>query len=294
MANWDAWFPLYVGEFVVGTRHLPAAAVGCYINIICHYWVYGAPPDDEVELARIAGADSLEQWRAVALKLRPLFSVKGGRWKHKRIAIELENAQKRYAKAAKNGSLGGLKKARNIKDLARVTSFSLGSKSKGLPSTNNNNNKETLTACESLESGPSAPLPTLLSAGRSSPPRGADAQLIPEIPKHVLCPHAEILALWAEVLPELPRHDPHQWHETRRAHLQARWRETAVLKGWKSPGEGLAYLRALFAFIGTSKFLTGKVPARGDAVPFMAELEWVAKRANWAKIVEGKYHQEIA
>ena len=256
MAAWDAWFPFYVGDYLAATQRLTAQEHGTYVLLILDGWMNGPPPDDPATLAKIARATP-EEWAKLDPAMRPFFKIRRGRWIHTRIEVERKRAQNRYESAAKNGSLGGLKKQLNHK-LASDPTFSLVAK-------------------------------------RYRPPEGADVpERAPEIPKHVPCPHAEILALWAEVLPELPRHDPHQWHETRRAHLQARWRETAVLKGWKSPGEGLAYLRALFAFIGTSKFLTGKVPARGDAVPFMAELEWVAKRANWAKIIEGKYHQEVA
>lgn len=257
MAAWDAWFPFYVGDYLAATQRLTAEEHGTYVLLILDSWTNGPPPDDPATLAKIARA-TLEGWVKLDPILRPFFKIRRGHWVHTRIEVERKRAQVRYEKAAGNGRAGGLKRA------ARA-------------------------AAANRQSPPERAVPE-----RAVPERADVPERAPEIPKHVPCPHAEILALWAEVLPELPRHDPHQWHETRRAHLQARWRETAVLKGWKSPGEGLAYLRALFAFIGTSKFLTGKVPARGDAVPFMAELEWVAKRANWAKIVEGKYHQEVA
>jgi hypothetical protein len=98
-----------------------------------------------------------------------------------------------------------------------------------------------------------------------------------------------VLALWAEVLPTLPQHLPDQWKGTRADHLRARWRETAVLKGWSSQLQGLTYLRKLFAYVGQSAFLTGRDHAPGKR-PFTVELEWVVNPTNWAKIHEGKYH----
>lgn len=108
------------------------------------------------------------------------------------------------------------------------------------------------------------------------------------------CPHQAILALWAEVLPALPQHNPGMWTGTRADHLRARWRETAASKGWESESEGLTYFRRLFGYIGQSAFLTGKAkPAQGKP-PFIAELAWVVSPQSWAKVHEGKYHSEAA
>ena len=107
------------------------------------------------------------------------------------------------------------------------------------------------------------------------------------------CPHLAVLALWAEVLPALPQHDPQQWRGARADHLRARWRETAVAKGWATEADGLLYLRRLFGYVGQSPFLTGRTPSR-DRRPFAVELAWLVKPENWAKTVEGKYHAEEA
>jgi Protein of unknown function (DUF1376) len=107
------------------------------------------------------------------------------------------------------------------------------------------------------------------------------------------CPHQAVLALWEEVLPSLPQHLPSQWRGARADHLRARWRETAVAKGWTDEAQGLAYLRRLFAHIGRSTFLTGKAPTREPGKrPFVIELEWLVNPTNWAKVHEGKYHEE--
>lgn len=106
------------------------------------------------------------------------------------------------------------------------------------------------------------------------------------------CPHLEVLALWAEVLPAMPQHLPEQWRGARADHLRTRWRETATAKGWTHKAQGLAYFRKLFAFIGRSGFLTGRASVAHGKRPFAVELEWVVKPANWAKVHEGKYHEE--
>ena len=106
------------------------------------------------------------------------------------------------------------------------------------------------------------------------------------------CPHLEVLSLWEEVLPSLPQHMPSQWRGSRADHLRARWREAAVENGWQTKEEGITYMRKLFGYVGKSPFLTGRVRARDGKRPFVIELEWLVSPANWAKVHEGKYHQQ--
>lgn len=107
------------------------------------------------------------------------------------------------------------------------------------------------------------------------------------------CPHLDVLQLWAEVLPAMPQHNPEMWRGTRADHLRARWRETAAAKKWPDQDAGLAYFRKLFAFVSKSPFLTGQTRSSDPSKrPFTIELEWLVNPTNWAKVHEGKYHQE--
>jgi len=109
------------------------------------------------------------------------------------------------------------------------------------------------------------------------------------------CPHQEILLLWTEVLPSMPQHIPHEWKGARADHLRVRWKETAALKNWTAKDEGIAYFRKLFAHIGRSPFLTGRARQTDPSKrPFVIELEWLVNPMNWAKVHEGKYHQDAA
>jgi len=51
----------------------------------------------------------------------------------------------------------------------------------------------------------------------------------------------------------------------------------------------LGWFAEFFKHIGSSKFLTGRVNDKGGR-SFAADLEWILKPSNFAKIVEGKYH----
>lgn len=107
------------------------------------------------------------------------------------------------------------------------------------------------------------------------------------------CPHAELLALWAEVLPDMPQHDPKRWRGDRMQHLEARWREAATANHWPDQPTGLAYFREVFAYIGKSPYLTGRKHARGARAQYV-ELEWLVTAGNWDRTLEGKYHEPAA
>lgn len=104
------------------------------------------------------------------------------------------------------------------------------------------------------------------------------------------CPHAAILALWAEVLPHLPQHEV--WEGTRQDHLRARWRSRAAKHGWMTQQDGLAWFRKLFGWIAKSDWLNGRVPSKDKGrSPFVLTLEWLVNPTNWQKVIDGTYHQ---
>ena len=103
------------------------------------------------------------------------------------------------------------------------------------------------------------------------------------------CPHQKVIDLYHESLPYCPQ--VREWNTTRQKYLQSRWREKAVSLGWQQDTEGLDWFKRFFAFVGESKFLTGKADGRSGKPPFLADLEWLMKPSNFSKVVEGKYHQ---
>lgn len=105
------------------------------------------------------------------------------------------------------------------------------------------------------------------------------------------CPHAEVLKLWATLMPELQQ--PVKWTPARASQLRARWREEAREHGWKTEEDGLKFMARLFRWCRQSKFLMGKASARTPGgAPFVLTLPWLTKAENWAKVQEGNYHSE--
>lgn len=109
-------------------------------------------------------------------------------------------------------------------------------------------------------------------AGASPPPTGLRLVKPP-------CPYETIVALYHEVLPELRACKT--LTETRKSYLRQRWAA--------KPGTDLAKWRAFFEYVKTCPFLLGQSDGSHGRPPFVADLEWLVKPSNYAKIVEGKY-----
>lgn len=106
-------------------------------------------------------------------------------------------------------------------------------------------------------------------------------------PKFPDCPHQQIIDLYHRVLPLNPQ--VRQWHATRQGYLRQRWREQATAKHWLQESDGMAWFERYFGFVADSKFLTGRAPPSQGRQPFVADLEWLLKPDNFAKVIEGKY-----
>jgi uncharacterized protein YdaU (DUF1376 family) len=118
------------------------------------------------------------------------------------------------------------------------------------------------------------------------PPSG-EPELESGLPK---CNHQGVIDLYHKHLPTLRRIEV--WNETRKGYLRQRWREVAdELAKTKEiqSSDILSWFAEFFEHIGTSKFLTGRVNDKSGR-SFVADLEWILKPSNFAKIVEGKYH----
>ena len=105
------------------------------------------------------------------------------------------------------------------------------------------------------------------------PPNGE-----PKATKLPECDHKAVIELYHQNLPTMRRVEV--WNETRAGYLRQRWREVAA---------ELAQAQNITASVGKSRFLTGRVNSK-DGRAFVADLEWILKPSNFAKIVEGKYH----
>lgn len=158
-----------------------------------------------------------------------------------------------------------------------------------LPETPTGNPPSTLAGyLNRLPSG--APEASADPAGEYEPPNKAN---IPKpdgksaIPP---CPHKRIIAAYHEELPELPQ--VKVWDGVRAKRLGARWKERCLAGKYQSLEDGLDYWRRLFRHIRANcPFLMGKVESRDGRV-FYADLAWLTRPENFAKLIEGKYDKK--
>jgi uncharacterized protein YdaU (DUF1376 family) len=99
------WMPLYVGDYLRDTRDLSTLQHGAYLLLIMHYWQHDALPDDDRQLAAIAGL-APAVWRRIGAPVKAKF--RDG-WKHKRIEAELAKADCAAMQRSRAGQRGGLR-----------------------------------------------------------------------------------------------------------------------------------------------------------------------------------------
>ena len=94
------------------------------------------------------------------------------------------------------------------------------------------------------------------------------------------CPHEAIRDLYHDILPELRQ--CRALTDARKGYLKQRWLD--------KPGADLGKWRVYFEYVRESDFLMGRKPGHDGKPPFQADLEWLVRPANFAKVIEGKYH----
>jgi hypothetical protein len=105
------------------------------------------------------------------------------------------------------------------------------------------------------------------------------------------CPQRQLIALFVSKVPDLPRPRPEMWANSAGARdLAARWR--FVLTEQREDGsrysatasEAIEWFGRFFDRVAESDFLTGRNGKFGAC-----DLQWLMKRDNFRKVVEGKY-----
>jgi uncharacterized protein YdaU (DUF1376 family) len=245
------YYKRHLGDFARDCPNLSQGAVGAYTLLLDFYYANEAPlPLDRDELIRVARAFTPADRKNLDAALR-LFERTADGYRSKRADEEIAAFQARAAINRELGKLGGRAKKANRTESDSLSESLANSEAKENPSQNPESNSHR-------------------EASKPSAYSSADAA----------CPHAEIVALYHELLPASPRMKV--WDGTRQANLRARWRED-------SKRQSLDYWRRFFAHVAASPFLTGQVTS-GDRKPFFAALDWLVKPENFAKVIEGRYH----
>lgn len=102
------------------------------------------------------------------------------------------------------------------------------------------------------------------------------------VAEKISCPVQEIVELYHQVLPELRQ--CLVINDQRRKFITARWKELVVAGEISSKSDGLEFFKVYFESVKKSSFLCGK-----NDTGWQADLEWIVRPTNWAKVIEGKF-----
>jgi uncharacterized protein YdaU (DUF1376 family) len=251
------YYQFNIGDYRAATAHLSNEEDLAYRRLLDMYYdTENKIPLDTQWVARRLRVDA----ETVNAVLNDMFAKEEDGWVHARCQEVIEHYHAMAEKNRANGKLGGRKKnpvgiqvATDSQPIAKATiNYKL-----------TTNNEENTYIC---------------------PPEG---ELDPKIPD---CKHSEVISLYHQHLPTLRKVEV--WNAARQGYLRQRWREVAeeLSKSQAIDSSNvLGWWGEFFQHVGKSKFLTGRVNSK-DGRAFTADLEWILKPSNFAKIVEGKYH----
>jgi uncharacterized protein YdaU (DUF1376 family) len=266
------YYPFHVGDYASHTGHLDPMEDLAYRRMLDAYYLReGQLPTDVSEVSRLIRLR--DQTAIVRDVLNEFFEQTPDGWRHIRCDVEIAKMQDKQAKARASAQ-------------ASVNAR----RAKAQPMFNDGSTDDEQTFNErSIDVQLPTPTPTPTPTPNEEyicPPDGEpeDRDGLP------VCQHKAVMDLYHQHLPTLRRVEV--WNATRQGYLRQRWREVAAELAQSKPIDGqdvLNWWGRFFQHIGKSKFLTGKVNSK-DGRAFVADLEWIIKPSNFAKIIEGKYH----
>lgn len=254
----------HFGDWARDTAHLSMTEDGAYNRLCDVYYVRETPLPREIPACcRLVRANTAPDRKAVETVLREFFVLSEAGWKHKRCDEEIEKFRMRQAKA-KHAAEHRWSNATGM----------LGASTEHPPSNASQTPPPTTHPPTEKDNEPTA-----LAVAAEKP---ADDSV-------PACPFEKIIEDYHALLPQCPRLLVR--NNARDGLIRARWREVFAAGRAKDRDDGIQLFRELFEHVSESKFLTGRAPARNGSPPFVADLEWLMRPTNFAKVVEGKYHR---
>ena len=251
------FYQFHIGDYKSHTHHLSMIEDLAFRRLLDHYYLHEAPIKQR-DIARQIGMRDSEQ-EVLAVLSEFFISTEDG-FINPRADTEIA----KYRKFSEDGKKGAA--IRWHKD----TNGDANSPPNATPIATNNH--KPITNNQSYICPPDGEL------------EPAPIKKLPE------CNHKAVIELYHENLPTMRRVEV--WNETRAGYLRQRWREVAAELAQEKAievGDVLNWWAEFFQSVGKSRFLTGRVNSK-DGRAFVADLEWILKPSNFAKIVEGKYH----
>ena len=253
------YYPFHIGDYAAHTAHLSPMEDLAYRRLIDLYYLREAPVCG-VDAARLIRM--IDHADVVAVVLAEFFTHEDGFYRHGRCD-------------------GELAKMADKRDKARsAAAASVASRQQASIDTSNGRSTDAQRTLNARSTDVELPTPT-------PTPISSEEDLVPTVhsrlaaPKRPAIPVQAIIDSYHELLPMCPQ--VRKLTEARRKQIEARWRagDLPDVETW----------RDYFAFCAQSKFLTGLAPAGPGQRPFVADLEWLSREGNYAKVYERKYHR---
>jgi uncharacterized protein YdaU (DUF1376 family) len=250
------YYQLNIGDYLSHTKHLDLMEDLAYRRLLDLYYLHERPLNSGIaSVARQIGMRDHEN--EVKSVLEEFFHLSDDGWINHRADKEIKHFHGKIDQASRAGKASAERRMSG-----RSTDVQLTNNHK--PITNNQIKPSICPPNGELEPAPIKKLPE--------------------------CNHKAVIELYHENLPTMRRVEV--WNETRAGYLRQRWREVATELAQEKAievGDVLNWWAEFFQSVGKSRFLTGRVNSK-DGRAFVADLEWILKPSNFAKIVEGKYH----
>jgi uncharacterized protein YdaU (DUF1376 family) len=266
---------LYIGDYQRDTGHLSIAEHGAYLLMLQHYYATERPLPTGKALHRLLRAENRAEREAIDEVVRQFWSERDGGLVNGRADEEIRKAEHQRTVNRELGKRGGRPPRTEVAAESQTESVS-----EAEPIHNPNQTPDTRhqTGKDSAA-----------DASVASPPPNDPGDGAPAEPKVPSCPVEQIVADYHATLPQLPRVLVR--NDKRDGLIRARWREVFAAGKAADRGDGLALFHEYFAHVAQSRFLTGRAEARNGSPPFVADLEWLMRPTNFAKVVEGRYHR---
>ena len=248
------YYQFNIGDYLSHTKHLDVMEDLAYRRLLDLYYLHERPLNSGIaSVARQIGMRDHEN--EVKSVLEEFFHLSQDGWINDRANKEIKHFHSKIDQASRAGKASAERRMS-----ARSTDVQL------------TNNQEPIT---NNQLKPSICPPD----GELEPPK--------KLPG---CDHKAVIELYHQNLPTMRRVEV--WNETRAGYLRQRWREVAAELAQANDidaNDVLNWWGQFFQSVSKSRFLTGRVNSK-DGRAFVADLEWILKPSNFAKIVEGKYH----
>ena len=248
------YYQFNIGDYVSHTRHLSPIEDIAYRRLLDAYYLSERPLNSGI--AVVARQIGLKEHEAeVHEVLQEFFKLTEDGWINTRADKEIAHFKGKIEQASRAGKASAERRSNSRSTDVQPT-----------------NNQEPITINQE-------PIIEYI--------RPPDGELVSKIPD---CQHSEVISLYHHHLPTLRKVEV--WNAARQGYLRQRWREVAeeLSKSTEiDSSDVLGWWGEFFQHVGKSKFLTGRVNSK-DGRAFTADLEWILKPSNFAKIVEGKYH----